>query len=173
MSPSDSNAIRLRPATLADAAILRRWESAPHLAGLLGDDDWEWETSLAVPHPAQRPFIAEVDGRPVGFLEILDPFLDPEHYWGDLPPGYRAIDIWIGEAEFIGKGYGRAMMRQALDLCFADPEVHTVLVDPLPTNTASHRFYERCGFTFRERRRLGDDDCLVFQIDRSTWAGHV
>ncbi len=161
--------VRLRPAKSADAAILRAWETAPHLAGLLGDDDWEWETALAEPRSAHRPFIAEVDGRPVGFLEILDPSLDPERYWGDLPPGFRAIDLWIGEAEFLGKGVGRAMMRLALEICFADPDVQTVLVDPLASNTHAHRFYKRCGFTLQERRRFGPDDCIVFRIDRASW----
>ena len=160
----------LRPATGSDAPTLRRWESAPHLAGLLGDGDWEWESALSSPHPAHRPFMVEVDRRVVGFLEILDPALDPERYWGDLPPGFRAVDLWIGEAAYLGKGVGSAMMRQALDICFADPEVHTVLVDPLASNADAHRFYERCGFTFLERRQFDEDDCLVFQIVREVWA---
>lgn len=63
--------LRLRAAVPSDAPMLRRWESAPHLAELLGDDDWEWEISLAAPHPGHRPFVAEVDGHPVEFLEIL------------------------------------------------------------------------------------------------------
>lgn len=35
-----------------------------------------------------------------------------ERYWGGLPPGFRAVDLWIGEAEFLGRGIGRAMMRR-------------------------------------------------------------
>jgi aminoglycoside 6'-N-acetyltransferase len=162
--------LRLRPATREDAVVLRRWESAPHLVGLLGDDDWQWETALALDRPAHRPFIAEVEGQPIGFLEILYPELDPEHYWGDLPPGHRAIDLWIGEPEFLGRGFGREMMRQALDLCFADSEVQTVLVDPLASNTASHRFYERCGFRFIQERSFGADRCHVYEITRTLFA---
>jgi hypothetical protein len=29
----------LRPASVNDAEMLRRWESSPHLSGILGDDD--------------------------------------------------------------------------------------------------------------------------------------
>jgi aminoglycoside 6'-N-acetyltransferase len=159
----------LRPACVNDAEMLRRWESSPHLSGLLGDDDWQWETALATPSPAHRSMIAEAEGQPVGFLEILDPSRDPERYWGDLAPGYRAIDLWIGEPEFLGRGVGTAMMREALEICFNDPEVHTVLVDPLASNTSAHRFYERCGFCFFEQRKFGNDDCFVFQMERQPW----
>jgi len=160
--------LRLRPASLADAAVLRRWETAPHLAGLLGDDDWQWEAALATERQAHRPFIAEVGGKPIGFLEILDPSLDPERYWGDLPPGHRAIDLWIGEPDFLGRGFGREMMRQAQELCFSDPAVHTVLVDPMASNTDSHRFYERCGFRFVGERQFGEDRCRVYVITRES-----
>lgn len=164
----EHDSICLRPALPGDAPTLRQWESAPHLAGRLGDSDWEWETSLATPSPAHRPFIAEINGRPAGFLEILDPALDPEQYWGKLPPGYRALDLWIGVPQFIRKGVGRMMIKQALKICFSEPEVHTVLVDPLAANTAAHRFYEHCGFVFSEKRRFGEDDCFVFQIQRES-----
>jgi aminoglycoside 6'-N-acetyltransferase len=161
--------LRLRPATPADAPLLRRWESAPHLAGLLGDDDWQWETALATERPAQRPLIATVGDQSIGFLEILDPALDPGCYWGELPPGHRALDLWIGEPEFLRRGYGREMMRHALAICFSDPTVHTILVDPLASNTASHRFYARCGFRFIEERWFGSDHCHVLALTRESW----
>lgn len=160
--------LRLRPATAADASILRRWESAPHLDGVLGDDDWMWESTLGETRAAHRPYLAEVDGRPIGFLEILDPSLDPERYWGDRGPGTRAIDLWIGDPDFLGRGFGRKMMRQAVKICFSDPAVHTILVDPLASNTSSHRFYERCGFRFTAEQQFGDDLCHIYELARTT-----
>ncbi len=77
------------------------------------------------------------------------------------------MDLWIGEAEFLGKGIGRAMMQQALHLCFVEPEVHTVLVDPLADNSPARRFYERCGFVFVENRVFGSVDGSVFRKRRS------
>lgn len=40
----------------------------------------------------------------------------------------RAIDIWIGGAADLGKGYGTEMMRQAIARCFADPAVTAFLI---------------------------------------------
>jgi aminoglycoside 6'-N-acetyltransferase len=58
------------------------------------------------------------------------------------------------------------MMRLALDLCFADARVTAVIIDPLASNVRAHRFYARLGFTPVERRRFGDDDCLVHELTR-------
>ena len=57
-------------------------------------------------------------------------------------------------------------MSLAMDRCFADPAVTAVIIDPLASNTRAHRFYERLGFRFVERRAFGDDDCFVYRLLR-------
>jgi aminoglycoside 6'-N-acetyltransferase len=44
-----------------------------------------------------------------------------------------------------------------------------VLVDPLTTNARPHRFYERLGFRFVEKRWFGEDECAVYRLERSEW----
>ena len=41
-----------------------------------------------------------------------------------------------------------------------------ILIDPLASNVRAHAFYERLGFRFVERRCFGDDECLVYRLDR-------
>jgi len=161
--------IRLRPATPADVALLRHWDEQPHLAAALGDDDWAWETELGVTRDWREQLVAERDGRPIGYLEIIDPAREPERYWGDVPPHLRAVDVWIGEPSELGNGHGATMMRLALERCFAAPAVTAVLVDPLASNLRAQRFYERLGFTRVERRSFGADDCWVYRLERATW----
>jgi aminoglycoside 6'-N-acetyltransferase len=110
-----------------------------------------------------------LNGRPIGFLQIIDPQKEDSHYWGDVPEGLRAIDIWIGEKEDIGKGYGTVMMQLANQRCFKEGTVSAILIDPLETNVRAHRFYERLGFKLVEKRRFGDDDCRVYRLDREDW----
>ncbi len=64
-------------------------------------------------------------------------------------------------------------MQIALTRCFADPVVTAVLIDPLASNTCAHRFYERLGFEFVERRSFGEDDCFVYQLSRAIWYKEV
>jgi aminoglycoside 6'-N-acetyltransferase len=157
----------LRPATPADAPLLRRWDEAPHVLASDPNDDWQWETELARSPEWREQLIAEVDGRPVGFMQIIDPAREDGHYWGEVRDNLRAIDLWIGEAADLGKGYGKRMMELALERCFVDPAVSAVLIDPLASNTGAHRFYERLGFRFVERRRFGQDECFVYRLDRT------
>ena len=161
--------MNLRPATFADLNLLRHWDEQPHVLESDPNDDWHWETELGRPRPWREQLIAEIDGRPIGYLEIIDPQLEEEHYWGDVPSGLRAIDLWIGEATELGKGYGTSMMNLALARCFADPSVNAVIIDPLASNKRAHRFYERLGFRFVEPRRFGEDDCFVYRLERSDW----
>ena len=67
--------------------------------------------------------IAELNGQPIGAMQIIDPHFERTHYWGEIEPNLRAIDIWIGEPDCLGMGYGETMMRLALQRCFANPRV--------------------------------------------------
>jgi len=161
--------IRLRAATPEDLSLLQRWDEQPHVLDADPNDDWGWETELHRSPDWREHLIGEVDGRPIGFVQIIDPAREDSHYWGDAPSFLRAIDIWIGEPDALGKGYGTVMMRQTLERCFKDASVQAVLIDPLASNTAVHRFYERLGFMFVEERDFGDDHCFIYQLTRDRY----
>jgi len=163
--------VALRRARPDDLPTLLRWDEAPHVIAASGTDGgFDWATEVPREIDWREILIGTVDGRPVGVLVVIDAAREETHYWGDCGPGLRAIDIWLGEADDLGRGHGTAMMRAALDRCFADPSVEAVLVDPLADNERAHRFYRRCGFRPVGRRTFGDDDCLVHRIDRPSWA---
>lgn len=159
------NDLRLRRAAPNDRDLLRRWDAAPHVVAAKGTEDWQWERELARELAWRQQLIAELDGVPFGFLEITDPARDDEQHWGDCAPGLRAIDIWIGEADLLGRGLGTRMLQLALERCFADPCVQAALVDPLASNDGARRFYQRQGFRFVSQRRFGTDDCAVYRLD--------
>ena len=172
----------LRRATADDAALLARWDRQPHVIACVTDDpDAEtafagavWEEEIATSSDDSFYLIAQVDGRPIGALQVIDPHAEPTHYWGAIEPNLRALDIWIGEPDALGQGFGTAMMTQAIDACFADPKVTAIVIDPLNSNTDAHRFYGRLGFRPVERRLFnGEDDCLVMRLDRADWEGRA
>ncbi|NRB49097.1 MAG: acetyltransferase [Saprospiraceae bacterium] len=161
--------LTLREASIEDLALLLHWDQQQHNIDADPDDDWEWETELPRRPPWREQLIAELNGRPIGFLQIIDPREEETHYWGAVAPNLRAIDIWIGEAEDLGKGYGTSMMKLAFERCFAEEAVSAILIDPLASNERACRFYEKLGFTFVERRFFGEDDCCVYQLTRSAY----
>jgi aminoglycoside 6'-N-acetyltransferase len=162
--------MQLRHATPADQELLEHWDRQPHVIANAGQDGgFDWAAELPRCPRWRELLIAEQGGRPIGFIQIIDPHHEETRYWGAIGEGYRAIDIWIGEADAIGQGHGTTMLRQALERCFADPTVTAVLVDPLLSNTRGHRFYQRLGFEPTERRRFGPDDCLVHLLTRERY----
>ena len=160
--------VDLRLAVAADIPTLERWESADHVVAISGDDEpWHWTVEIDVPW--QEVWIAEVEGRAIGVVVLLDANAEPSCYWGDVSPGTYAIDIWIGELNALHRGYGTLMMRHALDRAFSEHHAHEILIDPLATNTDAIGFYKHLGFKEVGPRRFGTDDCLVLQMDRPAW----
>lgn len=178
MSSSVEPRITLRLATLDDVPAFDRWDREPHVIAATSDDqdaakafgDAYWPDEIGLYEPGVWEYwLAELDGRPIGAMQMIDPHLEATHYWGDIEPNLRALDIWIGEPDCLGKGYGETMMRLAIERCFADSAVTGIVIDPLASNTRAHRFYQRLGFVPTERRMFGHDDTLVHRLTRTDW----
>ncbi len=161
--------ITLRLATIKDLPFLEYWDEQPHVIASGHDEDWDWAYELQRLPPWREQLIAEVYGRPVGCIQIIDPAEEESHYWGSVADNLRAIDIWIGERNDLGRGYGTVMMKLAIDRCFSNASVIAILIDPLESNTGAIRFYERIGFQLVEKRRFDDSDCLVYVLNRADW----
>ncbi len=96
--------------------MLRQWDEHEHVIASDPNDDWAWEVELGRFPEWREQLIAEKDGRPIGFVQIIDPKREESHYWGNVSANLRAIDIWIGREADLGKGYGTKMMKLALAL---------------------------------------------------------
>lgn len=163
----ETNNIRIRKVTLDDLYLLQHWDEQPHVIATAPNNEIDWEIELKKEVDWQKILIAELDERPIGVIQIIYPAREETHYWGEIEENCRAVDIWIGEEKDLSKGYGTEMMKLAIERCFADPKVHTIWIDPLESNKDAIRFYKRLGFEFVEKRRFGEDDCLVYKLTRN------
>ena len=167
----------LRRAAADDLVWFDLWDTDSDVIACSSDDpattvafgDTDWAVELASQDEYSEYFIAELDGRPIGAMQICDPHLEASHYWGEIAPNLRAVDIWIGAPADRGKGHGAQMMRLALDRCFADARVTAIVIDPLASNVRALRFYARLGFKPVGRRNFHGDDCLVHELTRQDW----
>lgn len=158
--------IKLRPASIDDLELVKYWDTKQHVIDCDPDEEWNWESELNQNPEWREQLIAELNEEPIGFIQIIDPYLEETHYWKDVLPNKRAIDIWIGEETNLNKGYGTTMMELAIQRCFQNPEVDGILIDPLKSNVKAHRFYKRLGFEFIEERMFDDTMCYVFELKR-------
>lgn len=173
---SGDHALAIRIATQDDVPTLARWDADPDVIACTTDDPEAsqafpgavWQEEIAANSDLTCYYIAELDDRPIGAMQVIDPHLEPTHYWGEIEPNLRAIDIWIGDAADRNSGHGRAMMSAVIGRCFAD-DVAAIVIDPLNSNADAQRFYQRLGFKPVGRQMFGDDDCLVHRLDRADW----
>jgi aminoglycoside 6'-N-acetyltransferase len=160
--------ITLRTASIDDLELVRYWDTKQHVIDCDPEDEWDWEFELKRNPTWREQLVAELNGEPIGFIQIIDPFSEETHYWGDVAPNKRAIDIWIGEETKLNKGYGTTMMELATQRCFQNPSIDGILIDPLKSNIKAHRFYERLGFEFIEERTFDKSECYVYELKRKS-----
>jgi len=138
------------------------------------DDNYDWDYELTRSVSWREFLVAELDGRLIGMVVLIDVRHEESHYWGEeAPTDSWAIDIWIGSAEHRSKGFGTEMMRQALARCFDVHGANRVLIDPLQSNSRAIAFYRRLGFQDEGPRRFGNDDCLVMRLRADEYPFHV
>ncbi len=94
---------------------------------------------------AIRAFIIWVDDVPIGFIQIYNAY----HFSRSiplvgLPSSLAAFDLFIGEKQYLNKGIGHQVIDQFLK-DYAKPYSH-VFTDPVCTNIAAIRAYEKAGF---------------------------
>jgi RimJ/RimL family protein N-acetyltransferase len=171
----ERHAIAFRSLTPADLPLMHRWRNNPAIT------TW-WE---AVPGYAEivakytprisgedpiHPFIALCDGVPIGYLQWCRLAEGPGHAAdGIADAGAAAVDLFIGEDAYRGRGVGAAMLRAFLrEIIFAPPDVTTCFIDPDPGNAVAIRSYERVGFRPLGVVREGadGDPAWLMRIDR-------
>ena len=175
--------LTFRPAEMSDRATLEVWDLQPDVIVASSDnrdlakafgDDHDWAHELSMQSDVCQYDLAELDGRPVGAMQVIDPHLEPTHCWGDVEPNLRALDISIGDPADRGLGLGEMMMWGMIDECFEDADVTAVLNDPLNSNTRAHAFYQRLGFKPVGRQVFNDeDDCPVHKLKRTDWLAQI
>jgi aminoglycoside 6'-N-acetyltransferase len=158
--------LTFQPATRDHLDLVNYRDSKQHVIDSDPESDRDREDELWIDIPGMWKYISYEGDHPIGFLQIIDPRIEPTQYRWPTTENVRAIDIWIGEETDLGKGYGTQMMQRAIQHCFSDPDVCALLVDPLAANTRSHRFYEKCGFVFVREEWFWPDHCFVYRLDR-------
>lgn len=140
------------PLTEADLPLLCEWLNRPHL-----QEWWRRETVTLenvgekyLPRiagaDAAHPFLAWLDGRPVGYIQWYDA-TEGAGWWPEPPaPGSLGIDQFLADGDRLGQGLGTAIVSQFTERLFADLEVREIRVDPRPDNPRAIRCYRKVGF---------------------------
>ncbi len=146
---------------------VKTWWSSPATVEALRD-----EYLPAVTHGAARPFLACLDGNPVGFIQYYVVSEGGQAWWSDVAPaGTVGIDQFLADGARLGQGLGTAMVKQFAGQLFLDPDVMQIRVDPSPENVTAIRCYLKAGFRQAEPFTSPDGPALLMVLDRPVVAG--
>lgn len=89
-------------------------------------------------------FIIYVRNKPVGYIQyyVANKFSE----WSEQPNGTYGMDLFIGDFNYIGKGYGTEIVKQFVKEIFKNLEAKRVIINPDINNIAAVRAYEKAGF---------------------------
>jgi aminoglycoside 6'-N-acetyltransferase len=131
--------------TAADLPQIRRWLALPHVAEWWGDPCTQYALLRSdLDEPAVRQFIISNAGAPIGYLQCYG-LTEWNSGFGPQPAGTLGIDLFIGNPEILGRGYGSALVRSFADDLLTSG-VPRVLGDPDPNNARAIRAFQKAGF---------------------------
>jgi aminoglycoside 6'-N-acetyltransferase len=161
-----------RELTRRDLPMVRSWLEQPHWREWWGEapDEDLAEIEAHIDSISVEPFIIEMDGKPIGYLQTYDPHLEDGHPYADQPFGTLGIDLSIGEAALIHKGHGSRALDAFADLMFSEG-VPRLIIDPDPANAAAIRAYEKAGFVAFDTRTSEYGPAVMMARDNPDEAG--
>jgi len=94
------------------------------------------------------PFIVELDGSPIGFMQYYKLQADDLKELGYINNVVVfGVDQFIGIPKLFNKGYGTIMVSKFIELIIKITDAEIIIVDPEISNERAIRCYEKCGFT--------------------------
>jgi RimJ/RimL family protein N-acetyltransferase len=99
-------------------------------------------------------FIVMADSAPIGFGQWYDCFDAQEEWYTVLKPGEMfSIDYLIGEEDYLGRGYGKAIVKALVEQIKRQQPAAQIVVQPESENTASVRALLANGFVYDEDKK--------------------
>ena len=107
------------------------------------------------------PHLVFLDEKPIGYIQSYIALEVGDGWWEGQPEGTWGVDQFIGEEDYIGKGYGTKFIKLFTDQLLKRNEVTQVITDPAPNNPRAIRSYEKAGFVIKEEMDTPDGKCVL------------
>jgi acetyl CoA:N6-hydroxylysine acetyl transferase len=165
--PALERRIWMRPIVPAhDTDLMHHWMAKPHVV-----EYWAMDWPRAHIHDylvrqvedaARQPLLGFVDERPVGYVELYDPFRDVLGAHAPVLPGDQGAHVLIGEEEYLGR-YSVSLGRVVARYLFGRPGVKRLVGEP---DVRNHNFLSLLAFLgFRNHGELAlPDKTAAFMV---------
>lgn len=158
--------ITFKHLSFSDIPLVHRWFNMPHVQAFYSLRSWSENEVFNKLKPyitGENPvfgFIISLDDLPIGYVQYyrLADFPWPEQALFDEVIRHAAgIDLFIGDPDYLGKGYGTRILNQILTQLIW-PQFDYCIVDPDIRNNAMIRCSEKLGF--KQHKIINTEDAL-------------
>lgn len=134
-----------------DIVLFERWLYMPHIAKWY-HNPLSWMDEVQKRNDQYsfiHHFIVEDGGKPIGFCQYYEYRHSGEDWHGgtDINGAY-SIDFLIGDTEYLGKGFGKAIIHLLVEKIKLHNNAKRIIVQPEQENRASCNTLLSCGFSF-------------------------
>ncbi|KKR96628.1 MAG: Aminoglycoside 6'-N-acetyltransferase type Ib-cr, AAC(6')-Ib-cr4 [candidate division TM6 bacterium GW2011_GWE2_41_16] len=130
--------------------LLLSWFNMPHVEQwwpVPKDNEAFFESFLKRIRSDARPYLVLCNSSPIGYIQTYTIDTATTHAWlPKLPGTLIGIDQFIGEPDYLHKGFGTLFIKEFIKQLENTDKNITVIVDPEPINLAAIRCYEKIGF---------------------------
>ncbi|KTD43092.1 GNAT family N-acetyltransferase [Legionella parisiensis] len=139
-----------KPLTHFDLDLLCRWFEKTHVL--------EWWNDKLTPEQIKEkygaridddvvcPYIVYINKKPIAFIQYYWVIKAREGWWPDEDANTVGLDQFIGEENYINKGFGTLMIKEFIQFLFQNPLIRKIITEADPNNLRAKRCYEKAGF---------------------------
>ncbi len=156
--------IKLRTFEDNDIETMKNWLAKDYIIKWYLDAE-DWLTEITNRHGEYHwinHFIVMSEEKAIGFCQYYDVFAAKDledWYQVEEPEKVFSIDYLIGDEEFLGKGYGKEIVRRLVELIKTNEEkAEAIIVQPDKENAQSNGVLLANGFVYDEQKEYYQKD---------------
>lgn len=164
--------MNFRALTQLDCNMLYNWYNMPHVKKWFPNDAVNIDQYIKRHKDKLEAFdewnyIAEYNSIPFGYICLYDASIDSDNIGFIEPVGTYGMELFIGNPDFIGKGFGQKMLLSFIEMIIKqNKNINRIILDPNPDNIVAYNLYLKLGFTpFREFYNPNYGKLVIMALD--------
>lgn len=163
--------IKFKQLSFEDIPLIYEWFNLPHVRAYYSLRSWSKDEVLQKLEPyltGEKPvlgFIIKINNQPIGYIQqykVIDFPWDNQDLPNEIINNSAGIDLFIGNSDFLGKGFGYKIIKQFLNEQIW-PRFNYCIVDPQINNKPAIRCYEKLGF--KKHKIIETKDALNYDTN--------
>lgn len=160
----------------SDIPLWNHWATLPHVKSVWfieGYETMDYIHQKIKGNGYDYPFIILLNRKPIGYIVCCDLYAyrtlckTKKGLFTEEEPGTFCMDLFIGEPDYLNKGYGTQIVKQFAQSIFDEFNAKILYIDPSVSNKNAIRCYEKAGFQFVKIAYDGVCDGYVMKREKS------